>query len=685
MESVQEIPKGIDPFNKLYILAGLLCIFALLWFFVLAPYILKIPSDFSYSADVTSVDNFYDETIEAFRGEQYSKTDFSYKVVSANGNQLVIKNTFHVQTLDGKTIFKAEPLYGINALTGEHINGLGDADREGYLFAPRDVKKGQNFTYWHADSNRPAEMQFVDEETLYGLKVYKYTTNYGGEIDQTAALGFLPNVGVTRGVKLLSTNNIWIEPVTGYMVKQEDFSDDYYFYDLQTGDIIAPYNKFLNIFTEESIKAHVEIANQKKNFTLFIQYVVPGLLLFLIAIIIFLRFNLFRISRRLFLHNIISLSVLLTMLSLTFVSYKFINQSIYLENENQLIGEAQEVKGMIENRMSVYLSALLGGRALFNASSSVERDEWNTYVDTLKFSENYPGIQGMGYIKIVKPSDKNNFIQSVRSEGLVDFNISPAGDREIYAPVLFIEPLVENNQSVLGFDMFSWQHVKESMIKARDSGEPTMSGKLNSTQGYDSSSIGEFIAFLPVYKIGSIVESVEDRQNSIEGYVYIPFRIDDLMMEVFNDRNINLTVDIYDGLNIYPDSSMYSFGNQATVSSNQNIFFRKIETIYIAGHPWTLEYINTQNFEGSSAERSLLMFDLFGGLALSFLFYGFIYSLLRSRSHAIEYAKELTKDIDQKNKNLETKVKELDLMNRAMIDREVKMAEMKKQLNRKNS
>lgn len=51
------------------------------WIFFIAPFLLKIPTDFSYKADIISVDNFYDEKIGDYRGEQYSNTKFSYQVV----------------------------------------------------------------------------------------------------------------------------------------------------------------------------------------------------------------------------------------------------------------------------------------------------------------------------------------------------------------------------------------------------------------------------------------------------------------------------------------------------------------------------------------------------------------------------------------------------------------------------
>lgn len=139
---------------------------------------MRIPDDFTYSADITSVDNFYDEKVSDFQGEQYSDTKFLYEVVGQSGSILTIKNTFHVATPEGKTIFKSEPLYGINRFTGRHEKNYGDKERDGYLFAPRWLKKTDAFSYWHVSNNKTFTMQYTGERLLYGLRVFKYESEY---------------------------------------------------------------------------------------------------------------------------------------------------------------------------------------------------------------------------------------------------------------------------------------------------------------------------------------------------------------------------------------------------------------------------------------------------------------------------------------------------------------------------
>ena len=110
------------------------------WIWIVAPQLTKLPNDFSYRADVASLDNFYDEAKHEFSGEKRSVTKFSYEATGEKDGILNIKNVFDVGKITGEKIFAVERLYGIDPKTGKHIAGYGDRDREGYLFAKKGDK-----------------------------------------------------------------------------------------------------------------------------------------------------------------------------------------------------------------------------------------------------------------------------------------------------------------------------------------------------------------------------------------------------------------------------------------------------------------------------------------------------------------------------------------------------------------
>jgi putative ABC transport system substrate-binding protein len=262
-----------------------------IWIWVAAPQLTKLTKDLSYKADLFSLDNFYDEQKQEFSGEKRSVTKFSYEVVEQKQDIFIVKNVFDVRTVTGDKIFAVERLYGIDQKTGKHVMGFGDKNRDGYLFAPRHLKYGEPFTYWHINYDGPAHMVFAGEENLFGLPVYRYETRYEGiKIDQTANLGFLPDVGKTRGVELEPYLQLWIEPISGHMVKYKDDTIAYY-YDLKTGTRQNPWNHFGNTYTRDSVLKHAELAKSEKVKKTLVEIVIPAFLTLLALALVIARYR----------------------------------------------------------------------------------------------------------------------------------------------------------------------------------------------------------------------------------------------------------------------------------------------------------------------------------------------------------------------------------------------------------
>lgn len=264
--------------GKNSILAGVILLATLpLWLRFAVPWLERIPSSFEYHADITSYDNVFDEQKGNYLGETRSITRFTYSVLGEEQGVLNIRNEIDVQAVTGEKIFSTERLYGVNTFTRKHVSGFGDRDREGYLFAPRHLKEGEPFTYWHINYDGPAHMTFAGKENLFGLPVYRYETRYKDiRIDQTKNLEHLPDVGVTRGIELEPYLQLWIEPTTGHLVK---YADDAiaYFYDLNTGARLHPWNHFRNTFTTKSVSHQVEIAQRERIQAVVLEWMIPVL------------------------------------------------------------------------------------------------------------------------------------------------------------------------------------------------------------------------------------------------------------------------------------------------------------------------------------------------------------------------------------------------------------------------
>ncbi|BCB28670.1 hypothetical protein SKTS_35560 [Sulfurimicrobium lacus] len=188
-----------------------------------------------------------------------------------------------------------------------------------------------------------------------------------------------------------------------------------------------------------------------------------------------------------------------------------------------------ETVANIERRLSGYDLVLRGAAGLFVASDSVDRDEFRKYVSELNLESRYPGLQGVGYSLLVVPDDKERHITETRREGFAGYAIRPEGTRDIYTSIIYIEPFDWRNQRAFGYDMYSEPIRRAAMMRARDENQVIVSGKVTLLQETDKDKQAGFLMYVPVYRNGVTLDTLDARRANLTGWVYAPFRINDLM------------------------------------------------------------------------------------------------------------------------------------------------------------
>jgi len=78
---------------------------------------------------------------------------------------------------------------------------------------------------------------------------------------------------------------------------------------------------------------------------------------------------------------------------------------------------AYEIIEHIEQRMATYQQVLHGVRALFVSREETTREEFNTYISSLRLEQQYPGLQGLGYSPLVPHAQKAQHIAEIRNQG----------------------------------------------------------------------------------------------------------------------------------------------------------------------------------------------------------------------------------------------------------------------------
>lgn len=351
------------------------------------------------------------------------------------------------------------------------------------------------------------------------------------------------------------------------------------------------------------------------------------------------------------------LLVLLALLLITMKLWQETRQDA--KNDLQTIFDARvrEVMRDLQQRMTVYEQVLRGAQGLLSASHQVDNDEFRLYVALQHLEQSYPGIQGLGFSLIVPPSQKAAHIAAIRKENLrtgrPQYSIFPEGKRDLYSSVVYIEPFSSTNQHAYGYDMYSDRDLprdgdsapgqrRAAMERARDTGEAAISGKVRLLMEIDDKVQAGFLMYMPVYRKGMPHGTVAERRASIFGWVYAPFRTDDLMSGLLGEHEQDLDFEIFDGENLSPKTLMHDSDND--YGSRHLANFQSIQRIEVAGHRWTMAIRSHPDFEALEAHHRTQLIALLG-VSASLLLALLTWLLVQGREHAIQTSRKINKDL----------------------------------------
>ncbi|HEX3130541.1 MAG TPA: CHASE domain-containing protein [Thermoanaerobaculia bacterium] len=289
----------------------------------------------------------------------------------------------------------------------------------------------------------------------------------------------------------------------------------------------------------------------------------------------------------------------------------------------------QKNQAILQNRMETYIALLRGTAGLFQASDNVSREELRTFVEGLDLRRQYPGIQGIGFGLRVAADWKNAVIEEMRRNGEAKFGIWPDSPRDDLFPIIYLEPLDRRNRAALGFDMFTNPARRVAMERARDTGEPSATGRILLEQEIDPHKQAGFLIYVPVYKKKQPTGTLEERRAALAGFVYSAFRADDLLQGTLGSSP-NLAVEVYAGA-ASPRTLLHQSHAPGVVGPDPQ--FESTQRFDMAGHPWTVVFSTLPAFEAASIrDQAALLLIL--GLLMSIALFGVMRSQAEDRAQA---------------------------------------------------
>ncbi|MBI4178773.1 CHASE domain-containing protein [bacterium] len=260
----------------------------------------------------------------------------------------------------------------------------------------------------------------------------------------------------------------------------------------------------------------------------------------------------------------------------------------------------------IKKRLLDHELVLRGGLGLLSGPHPIDRQEWRDYIETLKLPENFPGIQGVGFAKWIRPAEKAAHEAEIHAEGFPDYRIWPEGDRPDYTSITYLEPFVKRNLRAFGYDMWSEPVRNAAMSMSRDSGIVSISGKVKLVQETDTDIQHGILMYVPCYRRGAPLETVEERRAALEGFVYSPYRMKDLMRGILGDSIKDIDLEIYDGREIGAAANLFD-AEPPLRSMDTGPLFHSTVHLNSYGRTWTLHYASLPVFDAALDRRQSML------------------------------------------------------------------------------
>jgi PAS domain S-box-containing protein len=306
-----------------------------------------------------------------------------------------------------------------------------------------------------------------------------------------------------------------------------------------------------------------------------------------------------------------ALLLLLLPLALTFYAWKATTENDYQRGEAKFRTLTIESEKALQNRIDSYGNALLGAAGFMQGSTAVSRDEWRTYVETVKVRQNFPGINGLGWIQAVPAADLEGFVRDNRADGAPEFTIHPASGSAPNYIIALIEPKA-GNEGALGLNIAFESKRFAAADQARDSGSTAITGRIVLVQ--DQQRSPGFLLLYPIYHRDLPVSTVEQRRAALRGWTYAPFIASHFLDGLTHSQSSDFRLSIYDGTKETEESLFYA--GRTTLGRQPEFTVRT--TLDVMQRQWLLVWQSTLEFE--RAERSTNpLYILIGGLLFTAL------------------------------------------------------------------
>jgi PAS domain S-box-containing protein len=337
----------------------------------------------------------------------------------------------------------------------------------------------------------------------------------------------------------------------------------------------------------------------------------------------------------------VTLGLLLVFGSLVFWQWQHSQSQAQLDRQQRFELEVKDIGQRVLSRMQTYEMVLRGVAGLMSGSEHVTQEEWGWALDQLQLQERYPGIQALGWARYLSRAQLDDFLADIREQGRNDYQNFPVEEREHYLLIDYLSPLDWRNRRAVGFDMLSEPVRSAAVEQAIDTAEATLSAPVILLQETDVDVQAGVLFYLPVYRPGLTLNTVQARRAALLGTVHGAFRGENLIKGMLGPKANRFDIAIRD-LQV-ADTWLVRAEERAT---GWQAAYQEQLQLSVFGRQWLLSVSSTPEYEsGLESPEGLLNlgFGLSAVLLLALLIGGYLYQRERqwqASQHMTEQLRE---------------------------------------------
>ncbi|WP_024609329.1 CHASE domain-containing protein [Pseudoalteromonas sp. TAB23] len=363
------------------------------------------------------------------------------------------------------------------------------------------------------------------------------------------------------------------------------------------------------------------------------------------------------VNKRLLISLLPHVILLVTGIILTYFAHIKHQESIDNKINSSLNNRLSSISTGINSRLDLYQYGLFGLKGFVHGigASNLNYQAISNYSGSRNYAKEFPGANGIGYIKKVGVEQLNKFLNDAKNDRPDQtFNLNTlvaTSDEHFIIQYIFPE---QKNLQAIGLDIGSESMRKQAALNAAINNTTQLTAPLTLVQASKLSHQG-FLILVPIYKTITISDNKKQRLNELLGWAYSPLLIDKILDSLSHIDENQLTIS---DLNNSTETDFFSYGIKSTTND-----YQLTKIIKLMGRTWKIT-INASdafiyNLHLPSQYQAIVngSFATIGCMFIAFLMQLFIFRRSQRIKRNTLQAKKNKLALQQTNLKLEKEVR----------------------------